>query len=60
MPKKHTTVAGAKLKDGARMTPGAGWRLVHKGQTRVFKGTLIDTVNVGKVRLAIVQVPKKQ
>jgi hypothetical protein len=59
MAKKHTTVAGAKLKAGARMTSGRGWKLVHKKETRAFKGTLIDTVNVGKVRLAIFQVPKK-
>lgn len=59
MEKKHTTVVGKKLKDGERMTAGAGWKLVHKGGDRVFKGTLIDTVNVGRVRLAIFQVPKK-
>jgi hypothetical protein len=61
MAKQHTTVAGTKLKRGERMTPGTGWKLVHKGAAeRAFNATLKGTVNVGEARLAIFQVPKKQ
>jgi hypothetical protein len=41
------------------MTKGQGWRLaVVKGKKRIFVGTLIDTYNFGKRRLAIFSVPK--
>lgn len=53
------TIKGTKPRKGERMTPGAGWRLATtQGRKRVFKGTLIDTVNHGKQRLAIFSVPK--
>jgi hypothetical protein len=53
------TIKGQKAAKGERMTGGAGWRLATtKGRKRVFNGTLIKTLNVGKVRLAIFKVPK--
>jgi hypothetical protein len=44
---------------GKRMTAGRGWRLTTpKG--RVFKGTLLGTMNFGRRRrLAIFSVPKR-
>lgn len=43
---------------GKRMTGGRGWRLLTpKG--RVFKGTLLGTMNFGRRRLAIFSVPKR-
>jgi hypothetical protein len=53
------TVKGVKAPKGAKMTKGNGWRLATtKGRKRVFVGTLIDTINIGKKRLAIFSVPK--
>ncbi len=53
------TIQGEKAKKGERMTKGKGWRLATvKGQRRVFVGTLLDTINLGKKRLAIFSVPK--
>ena len=53
------TLTGERARRGERMTSGAGWHLMRKrGSKRVFIGTLIDTVNVGSVRLAIFSVPK--
>jgi hypothetical protein len=53
------TVKGTKPRKGERMTNGNGWRLVAtKGKKRMFVGTLLDTVNHGKNRLAIFSVPK--
>jgi hypothetical protein len=53
------TVHGQKAKKGERMTKGKGWRLATlKGRKRVFVGTLLDTINLGKKRLAIFSVPK--
>jgi len=41
------------------MTMGQGWRLaVLKGRKRIFVGTLLNTYNFGKRRLAIFSVPK--
>jgi hypothetical protein len=39
------------------MTNGR-YRLVNISNRRVFVGTLIDTINKGKVRIAIFSVPK--
>ena len=50
------TVKRKKTKRGVQMRSGEGWRLV-KGR-RVFLGTLLRTINYGKVRLAIFTVPK--
>ncbi len=53
------TIQGKKARKGQRMTRGTGWRLVvMKGQKRIFVGTLLDTINMGKKRLAIFSVPK--
>jgi hypothetical protein len=53
------TIKGMKAKRGERMTKGQGWRLaVVKGKKRIFVGTLLDTYNFGKRRLAIFSVPK--
>jgi hypothetical protein len=53
------TIHGDKAKKGERMTRGKGWRLVTaKGRKRVFVGTLLETINFGKKRLAIFSVPK--
>ena len=53
------TIKGTKAKKGERMTNGNGLRLVAtKGKKRIFVGTLLDTVNRGKVRIAVFSVPK--
>lgn len=53
------TIKGQKAKHGERMTHGKGWRLATvRGRKRVFVGTLLQTVNFGKKRLAIFSVPK--
>lgn len=53
------TIKGKKAKAGERMTGGAGWRLATtRGKKRVFAGTLLQTFNFGKKRLAIFSVPK--
>ena len=52
-------IKGKKAKRGERMTGGSGWRLATtKGQKRVFVGTLITTINIGRRRLAVFSVPK--
>lgn len=52
-------IKGVKARSGERMTGGAGWRLATtKGKKRVFVGTLLQTFNFGKKRLAIFSVPK--
>ena len=52
-------IKGQKAKPGERMTGGSGWRLATtKGSKRVFVGTLLNTYNFGKKRLAIFSVPK--
>lgn len=53
------TIKGVKAKSGQRMTGGTGWRLATtKGKKRVFAGTLLQTFNLGKKRIAIFSVPK--
>lgn len=53
------TIRGQKAKKGERMTKGTGWRLATtKGRKRVFAGTLLETINLGRKRLAIFNVPK--
>jgi hypothetical protein len=51
------TILGRKARRAERMTDGR-YRLVAVKGARVFVGTLIDTINRGKVRLAIFSVPK--
>jgi hypothetical protein len=56
---KEITIKGQPARKGERMTKGKGWRLATvKGRRRVFVGTLLDTVNHGKARIAIFSVPK--
>lgn len=56
---RDVTIKGVQVKKGEKMTKGSGWRLATtKGRKRVFVGTLIETINVGKKRLAIFSVPK--
>ncbi len=53
------TIKGQKAKRGERMTKGKGWRLATTtGEKRVFVGTLLETINRGKERIAIFSVPK--
>ncbi len=53
------TIRGKKARRGQRMTKGRGWRLVAvKGRQRIFVGTLLDTINMGRNRLAVFSVPK--
>jgi hypothetical protein len=51
------TILGKKTRRAERMTDGR-YRLVAVKGARVFVGTLIDTINKGKMRLAILSVPK--
>jgi hypothetical protein len=52
-------IKGAKAKKGERMTSGEGWRLATtRGRKRVFVGTLLHTINMGRKRIAIFSVPK--
>lgn len=56
--KKLNALGGDPRKtQGEKMRKGTGWRLV-KDEKRVFAGTLIETINIGNVRLAIFSVPK--
>jgi hypothetical protein len=57
---KHTniTIKGERAKRGERMTSGKGWRLVKARSKKVFVGTLLETINLGKKRIAIFSVPK--
>jgi hypothetical protein len=55
--KTSVTIQGVKTKRGEKMLHGR-YRLVNASTKRVFIGTLIDTINRGKIRLAIFSVPK--
>lgn len=53
------TIKGVKAKRGERMTGGGGWKLAaSRGRKRVFNGSLLKTINLGKYRLAVFSVPK--
>ena len=57
--KGKIVIQGRAATAGERMMKGAGWRLATtKATSRVFAGTLLQTINMGKVRLAIFSVPK--
>jgi hypothetical protein len=56
-PKSGIRVAGKRTIRGKNMTKGQGWRLISAKQ-REFVGTLLQTFNMGDVRLAIFSVPK--
>jgi len=55
--KSSVTIQGYPTKRGEKMHNGR-YRLVNADTKRVFIGTLVDTINKGKVRLAIFSVPK--
>jgi hypothetical protein len=55
--KSSVTIHGLKTKRGEKMMNGR-YRLVNVFNRHVFVGTLIDTINKGKVRIAIFSVPK--
>ncbi len=42
---------------GERMTKGT-WRMLNISNGKFFKGSLVDTINMGNKRLAIFSVPK--
>lgn len=53
------TIKGRQARKGERMTKGKGWRLATvTGRKRVFKGSLLYTMNFGNKRIAIFSVPK--
>lgn len=53
------TIRGKRARRGERMTGSRGWKLAAtRGRKRIFSATLIDTINWGKLRLAIFSVPK--
>jgi hypothetical protein len=56
--KTTLTIYGVKTRRGEKMLSGP-YRLVNIHTKRVFVGSLIDTINKGKVRLAIFSVPKR-
>jgi len=55
--KTSVTILGVKTRRGEKMLTGP-YRLVNVHTKRVFVGSLIDTINKGKLRLAIFSVPK--
>jgi hypothetical protein len=57
MASRVITINAKRAKRGERMTGGNGYRLITK-RGKMFAGSLIDTINVGKYRLAIFSVPK--
>lgn len=53
------TIKGQAARRGERMTKGKGWRLAFvSGRKRVFKASLLHTMNFGNKRIAIFNVPK--
>ena len=52
------TIQGIRTRRGEKMLQGP-YRLVNVHTKRVFVGSLIDTINKGKLRLAIFSVPKR-
>jgi len=56
--KTSVTIHGVKTRRGEKMLVGR-YRLVNVFTKRVFVGSLIDTINKGKIRLAIFSVPKR-
>ena len=53
----EATVDGLRTARGEKMLKGS-WRLVSPHLLE-FPATLIDTINIGKTRLAIFSVPKR-
>jgi hypothetical protein len=59
MATSEITIQGKKPRRGEKMTKGTGWRLATvRGRRRVFVGTLLETINMGSMRIAIFSVPK--
>ena len=56
MAAKTTTVLNVRVRRGENMTKGRGWNLVAPGKRRAFKGVLLETLYVGKTRVAIFRV----
>ena len=53
------TIRGQKARKGERLTGTRGLKLAAtRGRKRIFNATLVDTINCGKLRLAIFSVPK--
>jgi hypothetical protein len=53
-------MAMTKTEAGKKMTRTGNWTLKpKKGRERQFSGTLLQTFNFGKKRLAIFSVPKR-
>ena len=51
----------AKTKKGKKMTRTGSYDIVaREGRARGFRGTLLKTFNIGKLRLAIFSVPKRK
>lgn len=51
----------AKKPKGVRLTKDVKYIIRPKeGREREFTGTLLETINVGRVRLAVFQVPKSK
>lgn len=55
--KGETTLRGYRTARGEKMLKGP-WRLVSPHLLE-FPATLVDTINIGKIRLAIFSVPKR-
>lgn len=51
-------IHGIKCRRGEKMLPGP-YRLANAYTKRVFVGSLIGTINKGRLRLAIFSVPKR-
>ena len=56
--KTSVMIQGENARRGEKMQTGP-YRLIHVSKRRVFVGSLIDTINKGKMRLAIFSVPKR-
>lgn len=56
--KGDAVLRGSSTERGERMLQGP-WRLISPHLLE-FPATLIDTINIGKVRLAIFSVPKRR
>lgn len=51
----------ARTRKGKKLTRTGSYDiLARKGRKRRFRGTLLKTFNVGKLRLAIFSVPKRR
>lgn len=51
------TIQGIKCRRGEKMLAGP-YRMVNVNTKRVFVGSLVGTINKGRMRLAIFSVPK--